>query len=100
MSLQIALQQIQRPSFFGQQYKTVGQSRNRITDRIKIGAEKREAVRRELRLQTSPIDAAGLCGLTGFSVQSVRHAMLKLIEAGEARRVARHDAKVFWEAVK
>lgn len=99
MSLQIALDQIQRPSFFGQ-YETVGQSRNRFADRAKIGAEKREAVRKELRAQSKPIDAQGLCDLTSFSLQSIRHHMALLVETGEARKVERVDCKVFWEWVK
>lgn len=100
MSLQIALQQVQIPSFFGMQYQTVGQSRNRFADRARIGEEKRDAVRRELRALSKPIDAAGLCDLTGFTIQSIRHAMLKLIESGEARKIDRMDCKVFWELVK
>ena len=100
MTLQIALQQIQTPSFFGRQYETVGQSRNRFADRAKMGAEKRDAIRCELFVQTRPIDAAALCDLTGFSLQSIRHHMALLVDSGEARRVERLDSLVFWEAVK
>jgi hypothetical protein len=99
MSLQLAVAQIQRPSFWGQ-YETVGQSRQRFADRAKIGEEKREAVRNELRVLTKPIDATGLSERTGFSIQSIRHCMLKLCERGEARRVPRMDGLCYWELVK
>ena len=45
-------------------------------------------------------DAALLCKLTGYTIQSIRYVTGKLIEDGLIRRVPRSDTRVLWEAVK
>ena len=93
MTLQVALEQIQRPSWWSEndppEYKYMrhgkvsGQvKKNTILDHIR-------SMRRA--------NAESLVKTTGYTIQSIRYHTGVLIEEGAIRRVNRSDNLVFWE---
>lgn len=100
MSLHLALDQIQRPSFFGQIYAAEERANNTFAHRAKIGGEKHLEVIAALKSSKKPVTSDWLSEYTGYTVQSVRHSMLKLCESGDARKIVTPEGRVVWELIK
>ena len=97
MTLKLALEQIQRPSWWSEndppEYKYMRHGKA-------SGPVKKSNVLAHIRANGRRSDAALLVKLTGYTIQSIRYVTGKLIEDGLIRRVPRSDNRVLWEAVK
>jgi len=97
MSLHLALEQIQRPSWWSEneppEYKYMRHGK------ASGPAKKKANVLAHIRANGRRSDAALLVKLTGYTIQSIRYVTGKLIEDGLIRRVPRSDNRVLWEAV-
>jgi hypothetical protein len=102
MSLQIALQQIQTPSFWGA--NTTGQSKYIQTqnrDRRKDNDSRRAEIMKILRVTGKPMDYATLSELTGWTFFSLRNLINTLEKDGQVLRSKTYgrDSKSLVEAI-
>lgn len=95
MSLHLALDQIQRPTWWFEneppevKYQRHGKS---------SGTVKKNTVFAHIR-SARRADCNALVKTTGYTVQSIRYVTAKLIEDGLIRRIDCSGNRVFWEVV-
>lgn len=102
MSLQLAIQQIQMPSFWGQ--STPGQSKYVQTqnrDRRNDNDARRAEILKILRVTGKPMDYATLSDQTGWTLHSLRNLINTLVSEGNVMRsmTSGRDAKALVEAI-
>lgn len=93
MTLQLAIEQIQRPSWWSandpqkDEYERFGKA---------AGQVKKNTILAHIRSMRRA-NAESLVKTTGYTVQSIRYHTGVLIEEGAIQRVNRSDNLVFWE---
>ena len=97
MTLQHALDQIQRPSWWSDDTAQRGY-KNQWTGSAS-GTEKKAAVLAHIR-HAGRADCAQIRRATGYTTQSIRYVTAKLIEDGLIRKVDVSSNRVFWEVLK
>jgi hypothetical protein len=93
MSLQIALDQVTRPSWWQEREPESPASR------WHNGPEKQARVLLEIREHRKRINCAMLVEITGYTAQSIRYITAKLIAEGKIRRTDPRSASVWWVVV-
>ena len=85
MSLQIAIQQIQKPSFYGQQTPNQ-KDHSHYRDRFIDSNARREEILRILRITGKPMDYETLSAQTKLTWQSLRNLINTLVTDGKVMR--------------
>ena len=97
MSLQLAIDQIQKPTWWFEEANRVAY-KNQWTQ-SDSGKIKKETVLAHIR-QSGRADCGQIRRATGYTTQSIRYVTTKLIEDGMIRKVDVSSNRVFWEVLK
>ena len=94
MSLQLALEQIQKPTWWFED------SDREFTDKWKheSGKVKKDVVLNHIRL-SGRADCGQIRRSTGYTTQSIRYVTSRLIEDGKIRKVDVSSNRVIWEVL-
>lgn len=101
MSLQIAIQQIQLPSFWGKQTPMQFATSSRTRDRTSDNDARRDEIMKILRVTGKPMDYATLSEQTGWSLFTLRNLINTLVDNGQVMRslTTGRNAKAMVEAI-
>ena len=96
MSLQLALDQIQRPTwwFENEPPEVKYQRHGKVS-----GTVKQNTILAHIK-SARRMDCNALIKTTGYTAQSIRYHTAVMIDDGQIRRIDCSNNRVFWEAVK